>query len=310
MIPNHYECLGVAPGAEDAVIRAAYRALMRLYHPDMNDDGQAQSRVREITAAFAVLRDPQKRAAYDAQRAFGIEPGSGQPAWFAADRRSAPPLRKLGLASVALALALSLAFAVGPEWRPATNRQALRAVAANSSRPRLTPAANIVAAPKKVVALTDAGRVSREDAAEPVPPPRPARDATSEQSNSRPLSVPREIARVEVPKAAAPTPVAARQTASAASGPATLESCGQGSSTAANGECADNRQAQIERTATGFLNQSMEHADWRKQQLLLSARNRSATSRTLCRSDDCVTEAYMRQIRDITAIMAGRIPNP
>ncbi len=54
----------------------------------------------------------------------------------------------------------------------------------------------------------------------------------------------------------------------------------------------------------------MEHADWRKQQLLLSARNRSATSRTLCRSDDCVTEAYMRQIRDITAIMAGRIPNP
>lgn len=62
--------------------------------------------------------------------------------------------------------------------------------------------------------------------------------------------------------------------------------------------------------ARGFLQQSIEHADWKKQQLLLSARMRSQTSRTLCRTDDCVTEAYLRQIRETTAIMAGRIPNP
>ena len=60
--------------------------------------------------------------------------------------------------------------------------------------------------------------------------------------------------------------------------------------------------------ATAFLKQSMDHADWYKQQLLLSARNRSATSRNLCRSDDCVTEAYLRQIRETTDIMAGHTP--
>jgi len=69
-------------------------------------------------------------------------------------------------------------------------------------------------------------------------------------------------------------------------------------------------RAEVERLATGFLKQSLDHADWNKQQLLLSARNRAATSRHLCRSDDCVTDAYLRQIRDTTTIMEGRIPTP
>ena len=62
--------------------------------------------------------------------------------------------------------------------------------------------------------------------------------------------------------------------------------------------------------AKGFLKQSLDHADWKKQQLLLSARNRAATSRALCRTDDCVTDAYLHQIRDTTTIMQGRIPSP
>jgi hypothetical protein len=72
----------------------------------------------------------------------------------------------------------------------------------------------------------------------------------------------------------------------------------------------DGHRAEVERLATGFLKQSLDHADWNKQQLLLSARNRAATSRHLCRSDDCVTDAYLRQIRDTTTIMEGRIPAP
>lgn len=59
---DYYSILGVTPAAEDVVIRAAYRALMRHYHPDTNPDPQAQDRVRAITAAFAVLRDPTRRA--------------------------------------------------------------------------------------------------------------------------------------------------------------------------------------------------------------------------------------------------------
>jgi hypothetical protein len=118
----------------------------------------------------------------------------------------------------------------------------------------------------------------------PAPPVSPA-----------PAPTARVIAQVQRPTA----PVAP-QSADPAANAVAAASCPQ---------CSD-RRAQVERLATGFLKQSLEHADFQKQQLLLSARNRSATSRNLCRSDDCVTDAYMRQIRDITTIMEGRIPNP
>jgi hypothetical protein len=63
-----YAILGVSPDSEDIVIKAAYRALMRRYHPDTNNDADALARAREINAAYAVLEDQQKRAAYDASR--------------------------------------------------------------------------------------------------------------------------------------------------------------------------------------------------------------------------------------------------
>ena len=74
---SHYDTLRVVPWAEDAVIQGAYRALMRLYHPDANPDPEAQSRAREITRAFAVLSDPEKRAAYDALPRLGEKFGYG-----------------------------------------------------------------------------------------------------------------------------------------------------------------------------------------------------------------------------------------
>lgn len=305
MTPNHYESLRVAPGAEDAVIRAAYRALMRLYHPDTNDDPDAQARVRELTAAYAVLRDPEKRAAYDAPRPFGDETGAGDQAGFVADRRARPPMRNFGMASVALAVALSLGFVLRPDSTPMPRPQQLRATATNAKTRPVAATVDLPAIPKNVeTAANDAPPVSR--AADPgaLPPPEIKRDAN--QSNShRPLAPRREIAQAEIPRAPVPMPVAAARTPGAASASAVEASCQQGTSGAA---CTDDRQAQVERMARGFFKQSMEHADWSKQQLLLSARNRSDTSRTLCRSDDCVTGAYLRQIRDTTSIMEGRIP--
>lgn len=66
---DYYAVLGVAPGSEDVVIAAAYRALMRRYHPDTNKDAMAQQKAREINEAYAVLGDAAKRAEYDRQRA-------------------------------------------------------------------------------------------------------------------------------------------------------------------------------------------------------------------------------------------------
>ena len=73
---DHYATLGVAPTTEDVVIRAAYLALMRRYHPDTNASPAAAARVRAITAAYKVLSDQDKRADYDRKRAApaGIAP--------------------------------------------------------------------------------------------------------------------------------------------------------------------------------------------------------------------------------------------
>jgi curved DNA-binding protein CbpA len=66
-----YELLGVLPQAEDVVITAAYRALAQRYHPDRwsGTSEEAHERMTAINRAYAVLKDPTSRAAYDAERA-------------------------------------------------------------------------------------------------------------------------------------------------------------------------------------------------------------------------------------------------
>lgn len=66
--PDYYAVLGVAPDSEDIVIQAAYRALMRRYHPDKNPSKEAQRKTVEINAAYAVLGDPIQRADYNTRR--------------------------------------------------------------------------------------------------------------------------------------------------------------------------------------------------------------------------------------------------
>lgn len=63
---NHYDILEVSPRASAEVIRAAYRSLMQRYHPDRHADAaQATERAAEISLAYDVLSDPERRRAYD-----------------------------------------------------------------------------------------------------------------------------------------------------------------------------------------------------------------------------------------------------
>ena len=63
---DFYEVLGVKKDADASAIKSAYRKLAMKYHPDRNpDDDKAEDKFREVTEAYDVLKDDQKRAAYD-----------------------------------------------------------------------------------------------------------------------------------------------------------------------------------------------------------------------------------------------------
>ncbi|HKC03927.1 MAG TPA: J domain-containing protein [Sphingomicrobium sp.] len=269
MTSDCYAILGVSPAAEDVVIGAAYRALMRHYHPDTNPDPAAQARAREITGAYAVLRDPAKRAEYDARRADGdlwsADDGGDAP------RKPPPAMRTVGIASAALALAL-----VATVW-----------TMAEKSRPRQPTGQS---QPEQKPAKSASG---------------PADPLIQLEPESERLARLREEAEVLSPPPAdetlAPDPIAA---------PAKAQSAPKATIVATVSAPTNERLAALDTMAANLFTQSMAHATGATQELLLGARNRSAAQRKACGSDSCVADAYVRQIRETSAIMDGRTGPP
>ena len=74
---DFYVLLGVSRDATEVEIKKAYRKLAMEYHPDRNGAPEAEVKFKEITEAYEILRDPQKRAAYDRYGKAGVGAGGG-----------------------------------------------------------------------------------------------------------------------------------------------------------------------------------------------------------------------------------------
>jgi hypothetical protein len=297
---DYYATLGVSPGADHIVIRAAYRALIRHYHPDSNPDPEAQARARAVTEAYAVLRDPAKRAEYDAD----LKDKAGEEWWSFEERTrpaTQPPMRGAGMLMAAAAVAI---VTVGLAWTgPQKNQPAPATHAASPARQkskRLSAVSQLELQPERE-RLADLGASVRP------PLPLPTEQVPAEP-RSEPVDVLRNMAPPPPPRPArtpAPRPVVMAQAAAA---PARTPSASVKPVAASSPPPAANkgRLATLQRVSASFYNQAMLHADAEKKAMLIGAHSRLVTRQGACRSDSCVADTYLREIRETSAIMENR----
>jgi molecular chaperone DnaJ len=75
---DYYEILGISKTATEPEIKRAYRKLALQYHPDRNKGKDAETKFKEVTKAYEVLSDPQKKQTYDQFGHAAFEQGAGQ----------------------------------------------------------------------------------------------------------------------------------------------------------------------------------------------------------------------------------------
>ena len=78
MARDYYDILGLSKSASDTEIKSSYRKSAMKYHPDRNPgDKKAEEKFKEISEAYEVLKDPQKKAAYDQYGHAAFSQGTG-----------------------------------------------------------------------------------------------------------------------------------------------------------------------------------------------------------------------------------------
>jgi curved DNA-binding protein CbpA len=282
-----YRVLGISPGTDEATIRAAYRRLMKRFHPDRNRSADAADRAREVAAAYALLSDPEQRSRLDRERRYREQVIAPAP----------PPLpprvprgRLGGLLLVALSIVI-MAFAIirfdpqlGSRPSPATPMKVAADAGDVVSEPALRPAPS--------ARLADADL--RPPSAPAAQAPHPALGETKVAALSPPS--PRDLRSLPA-SAANQTAALGAATTDAPPPKLPIDDCQTGAT------CASIDLAALERMQSLLDRQSQEFAPAAKQGRLLTTRAVFQARLDRCASAACKRDAYLARNREIAELM-------
>ena len=292
------------------MIRAAYRALMRRYHPDADPSSEAAQRAQAINAAYAVLGDPEERSRYDGSLAAqGLIKPEAVPHRSLARRLVPGPAGIIGsaaLLSVALFLAISPPIGV-------LHKDALPPPV-ESHRPAPDPElgdrrhvddVDAVAPPNAVRATKEVGNAMLEPPEEYV-----ATEAAEASAVRRPPAQPsgKKAATLTIaPRRTAANPAAGRDHPAMAATVTPEADCGPGNGWADRAICNSSNLTALDRQNGLLYAQSWARADEGKRAALLGSRGLFEHKRDACRSESCLTSVYLSRLREISDIMAKRL---
>ena len=307
MTPDHYATLGVPATAKTAEIRAAYLALMREYHPDRNRDPAAVERAQAVIAAFKVLGDFDRRNHYDWGRRREREAAEAEAAAVAAKRPRRIRAGAVGAGVIGLAAVATWVLMPAPGPKSVTTEPKVaeaRALPVAKAKPRREVKRVAVAAPAKAKAENNqpARKVEPRAAperiakAEPVRVPVTAKPEVERAPVVRLAAVkapePRAVPQAALPPPLLPARVAARPVRPAAKpAPAT------------SGDLAS-----LDQFVMAFYGQSWRYGDAPKRAALEQSRASFVARRGGCAGDSCKRDAYLKLMRDVSAIVESGQP--
>lgn len=300
MTIDPYRVLGIAPDADEATLRSAYRQRMKHFHPDQNRSEDAAERAREVAAAYALLSDPAQRSRHDRERELRTQimaPAPPPPA------PRAPRARAGGLLMVLLSagiIGVGLSrFDPGP--RPASLAAAPATKAPDEaanvpSRVAPSTASSPEAPPTKVAQTAPAplpvemAPVAIASAAPPLLPPATAAVAT------RAAEAPAAASRIAPQPPLRPTGSPPIRVATTTPPPA-ADDC----TIAAT--CARIDLAALQRMQGLLDTQSYLNAPPAKQARLMETRSAFVARLGRCLSAACKRDAYLDRNREVAALM-------
>ena len=295
---DYYATLGVEPRSEAAVIRAAYHALMHLYHPDKNASPAAVERAHAIIAAFAVLGDREKRLHYDWARRRAAEAAAQLPRW-SLGRLPRPLIAAL------LALVVLAPFVVMQAPRTRFDQTVGPAVPEGEvdQAPITTPKETAIV---PLVALTTVPALKPDAIVAPVliepraaqPQPRITEPTLPFAVAPRASLAPRERPQAR-PADKSPEPRARAST-----------KCRFVRPGAESAICENDNLTALDRNVVAFYNQSLQYGAATKRGVLLDARNAFLARREACRSDACLQGLHLDHLRELSAIVENRPLDP